>query len=162
MYRQDFFLRCYRARYVIKVLILWYWEGRFLRLCIHNRYIQDRAEKCGRPGQANNLELLETIILWNFSAWNRARESFEGADQNCQSFSRKFFDMWKPKFPSTILPTILVTFQCRYSLEPGSAARLARPLVRPCIYSPYMYNRALYIQGVPGGMCETSGECSLC
>jgi len=28
-------------------------------------------------------------------------------------------------------------------------------------YCPVMENGA-YIQGVPGGMCETAGECSLC
>jgi len=53
--------------------------------------------------------------------------------------------MWKPRFSSTILPIILVMFQCRYSLEPGSATRLARPLVRPCVYIHYRYNRVLYI-----------------
>jgi len=28
-----------------------------------------------------------------------------------------------------------------------------------CVYITYVY---AHIQGVPGGMCQTSGECSLC
>jgi hypothetical protein len=30
------FVRCCRGRYIIEVLILWSWQRRFLRLCIHN------------------------------------------------------------------------------------------------------------------------------
>ena len=35
-----YFLQCCRGHYVMKVLVLWSWKGRFLRLCIHNIYTQ--------------------------------------------------------------------------------------------------------------------------
>ena len=30
------FVQCYRANCLIKVLVLWSWQRRFLRLCVHN------------------------------------------------------------------------------------------------------------------------------
>jgi hypothetical protein len=39
---------------------------------------QGRPKTCGRPGQANKLALLQTDIIWTFSAYKRAGEHFWG------------------------------------------------------------------------------------
>jgi hypothetical protein len=31
-----------------------------------------------------------------------------------------------------------------------------------CNWLAFVYHHLLYIEGVPGGMCQNSGECSLC
>ena len=35
-----YFVRCYKAQYIIRVFILWSWQRRLLRLCICNIYSQ--------------------------------------------------------------------------------------------------------------------------
>jgi len=34
------FVQCYRANCIIMVLVVWFWQRSFLRLCIHNIYTQ--------------------------------------------------------------------------------------------------------------------------
>jgi hypothetical protein len=46
-----------------------------------------------------------------------------------------------------------VLFVCKCVLPPGE---------NPIAVNKYHTHPHIYIQGVPGGMCQTSGECSLC
>jgi hypothetical protein len=82
-----YFVKCYKAQYVIGVFILWSWQRRLLRLRIHNIYSHYNTALFAYINVCIYAPALESAAPTVFMVWLRAWMLIHGCLQTMQTYS---------------------------------------------------------------------------